>query len=216
MTAPAVLLEWSPTAPARVSRRRRTRRRLTVIFALFALSVIAAPAAALASVVRWAGVDDRTPTDAVIVLGAAQYQGVPSPVLANRLNHARELLNEGVSKQIITVGGFQTGDITSEAIVGKEELVAEGLRRRQVIAIPFGQDTEESLQAVATIAAEQGLKSVTLVSDPAHMARSRQLAIAAGLNPRVSPTHTGAGTQLTSEYLLRETVGLMYVWFSAL
>lgn len=216
MTAPAVLLEWSPTAPSRVSRRRRTRRRLATLVLLFVIGVLCVPAAALASVYRWSSVDDRTPTDAVVVLGAAQYQGVPSPVLANRLNHARELIDAGVSQSIITVGGFQNGDITTEATVGKEELVAEGLRRRQVIAIPFGSNTEESLEAVATVAAEQGVKSVTLVSDPAHMARSRRLAIEMGLEPHVSATENGAGTQLTSQYVMREALGLMLVWFKAL
>lgn len=216
MTAPAVLLEWSPSAPTRISRRQRARRRLAAVVTLFTVAVVAYPLAAFLSVLRWANVDDRTPTDAVVVLGAAQYQGVPSPVLANRLSHARELVSQGVTDTIITVGGFRNGDVTSEAIVGKEELVAEGLRRRQVIAIPFGSDTEESLEAVATIAGEQGLCSVTLVSDPAHLARSRALAIQAGLNPRVSPTHTGAGSKLTADYVLRETVGLMMVWYNSL
>ena len=78
--------------------------------------------------------DDRTPTDAIVVLGAAQYQGAPSPVLANRLAHAHELFDDGVADTVITVGGFQPGDITSEAQAGKEELVAEGLRREDVIA----------------------------------------------------------------------------------
>ena len=58
---------------------------------------VALPAGAVADVLRWAGVDDRTPTDAIVVLGAAQYQGAPSPVLANRLAHAHDLVDAGVS-----------------------------------------------------------------------------------------------------------------------
>lgn len=173
---------------------------------------VALPAGAVADVLRWAGQDDRTATDAIVVLGAAQYHGAPSPVLANRLAHARELVEQGVSDTIITVGGFQPGDITSEAQVGKEELVADGLRRRQVIAIPFGANTQDSMEAVSAIATSQGLESITIVTDPAHAARAHALATGLGLDARVSPTQEGPGTTLTGEYLLRESAGLITVW----
>lgn len=211
MTAPAVLLEWSPSRPSQ-SRRRRARRRFLALIGVLTVTCAALPVSALADVGRWASADDRTPTDAIVVLGAAQYQGAPSPVLANRLAHARKLVKQGVSDTIITLGGFQTGDITSEAQAGKEELVADGLRSKQVIALPIGDNTQESLEAVATIANEQGLNSITLVSDPAHMARARALAEAMGLHPRVSPTQEGPGTAMPAGYVLRETAGLITVW----
>ena len=211
MSAPAVLLEWSPSRPT-LSRRRRARRRFAALVTAVALTVVALPAGAVADVLRWAGQDDRTPTDAIVVLGAAQYQGAPSPVLANRLAHARTLVDEGVSDTIITVGGFQPGDITSEAQAGKEELVADGMRRRQVIAIPFGGNTAESMEAVAAIARSQGIGSITIVTDPAHSARSHALASDLGLEAHISPTQEGPGTTLTGEYLLRESAGLITVW----
>jgi uncharacterized SAM-binding protein YcdF (DUF218 family) len=211
MTAPAVLLEWSPSRPHR-SRRRQARRRFAALVAVVAAIAISLPGGAVAEVVRWSGADDRTPTDAIVVLGAAQYQGMPSPVLANRLDHAVNLVDAGVSSTVITVGGFQRGDIMSEAQAGKEELVAEGLRRRQVIAIPFGANTEESMRAVAAIADSQGLESITIVTDPAHAARSRALATRFGLDARVSTTQDGPGTALTADYLLRESAGLITVW----
>ena len=176
------------------------------------LAIVALPAAAVADVYRWSGTDDRTPTDAIVVLGAAQYQGTPSPVLANRLAHARELVDAGVSDTVITVGGFRSGDITSEAQAGKEELVADGLLRKQVIAIPFGDNTADSMRAVASIAASQGIESITIVTDPAHPARAHALATELGLDAHVSPTETGPGTTITSEYLLRESAGLISVW----
>lgn len=211
MSAPAVLLEWSPSRPAR-SRRRRARRRFAAVVTVVIAAALAMPAASVADVYRWASTDDRSTTDAIVVLGAAQYQGAPSPVLANRLAHAHDLVEAGVSDTIITVGGFRPGDVTSEAQTGKEELVAEGLRRRQVIALPFGENTAESLEAVATIAAAQGLGSVTIVTDPAHAARAHALAAQYGLDARISPTRTGPGTALTGEYLLRESAGLISVW----
>ncbi len=213
MTAPAVLLlEWSPGRPDR-SRRTRARRRFATLVMVVAAVTVAIPAGAIADVLRWSGVDDRTPTDAIVVLGAAQYQGAPSPVLANRLAHAHELVDAGVSSRVITVGGFQLGDVTSEAQTGKEELVADGLRRAQVTALPFGDNTAESMKAVATIARSEGLDSVTLVTDPAHAARTHALAAQYGLDAHVSATTEGPGTTVTSEYLLRESAGLITVWF---
>lgn len=211
MTASSVLLEWSPGAPDR-SRRRRARRRFATLLAVLAVVVAAVPAGAVTSVVRWAGVDDRTPTDAIVVLGAAQYQGAPSPVLANRLAHARELVEAGVSDRIITVGGFRPGDITSEAQTGKEELVAEGLRSAQVTALPYGANTAQSLEAVSTVIRSEGLTSVTIVTDPAHSARAHALAEQYGLEAHSSATDEGPGSALTSEYLIRESAGLITVW----
>jgi uncharacterized SAM-binding protein YcdF (DUF218 family) len=211
MSAPAVLLEWSPSRPS-ISRRSKARRRFAVVLTTFLIGSLGLPVSAMADVFRWAGTDDRAPTDAIVVLGTAQFQGAPSPVFANRLAHAQELVRAGISQTIITVGGFQPGDMTSEAQVGKEELVAEGMRRRQVIALPFGKDTEGSLEAVAAIAESQDLRSVTLVTDPAHAARTRTLAVKLGLEAHVSPTDNGPGTAITSEYLLRESAGLISLW----
>ncbi|MCU0300670.1 MAG: YdcF family protein [Candidatus Nanopelagicales bacterium] len=213
MSAPAVLLERPPSrADTAPTRRRRAARRFAVLTSAVAIAVGAAPAAAVTDLYRWAGTDDRTATDAIVVLGAAQYQGAPSPVLANRLAHAHELVEDGVSDTIITVGGYQPGDITSEAQAGKEELVADGLLRRQVIAIPFGEDTAESMEAVAAVAASQGLRSITIVTDPAHAARARALATRHQLDAHVSPTQQGPGTALRGPYVLRESAGLLAVW----
>ncbi len=211
MTAPAVLLEWTPTHHL-AKQRSKVRRRLAVVALALVAIALALPATAVADVYRWAGVDDRTPTDAIVVLGAAQYQGAPSPVLANRLAHAHDLFVDGVAPTVITVGGFQPGDITSEAQTGKEELVAEGLRREDVIAVPFGDNTYESMHDVATVAAGQGIGSITIVTDPAHAARTRALAESLGLDAHVSTTRQGPGTTITNDYLLRETAGLVDVW----
>lgn len=211
MTAPAVLLEWSPGRPTR-TRRHRARRRFVALVVSLTILVLAVPALAGAQVLRWAATDDRTATDAIVVLGAAQWQGTPSPVLANRLAHARELVDAGISDRIITVGGFRPGDITSEAQAGKAELVAEGMPSRDVIALPYGSNTEQSLRAVAAIAAEEHLGTITLVTDPAHAARTHALASKLGLNARVSSTTSGPGTGLTTEYVVRETAGLVEVW----
>ncbi len=84
--------------------------------------------------------------------------------------------------------------------------------RAQVTALPFGEDTAESLEAVSAIVRSEGLRSITIVTDPAHSARAHALATEYGLDAHVSATSEGPGTSLTSEYLLRESAGLITVW----
>lgn len=155
---------------------------------------------------------DTTTTDAIVVLGAAQYEGVPSPVLANRLDHALELAATGVAPIVITVGGKQPGDRFTEASAGREYLIDSGLLSDQVVAIPTGRDTLTSLQAVANYALKNNLHSVTVVSDPAHVARVKAIAERLGLYATISPTQSGPGSEVTPEYLIREVGGLLQFW----
>jgi len=178
---------------------------------LVALAVLL-PAAAALRVVTAARQDDRTPTDAVVVLGAAQFDGRPSPVLEARLAHAGELYREGVAPHVVTVGSNQPGDRTTEAAVGTEWLVAAGVPRTDVTAVPVGHDTLSSLTAVAHLMASRGWTSATLVTDPAHEARSLAMARALGISAHGSPTRSGSGSSLTVEYVVRETEGLLYFW----
>ena len=178
---------------------------------LVALAVLL-PAAAALRVVTAARQDDRTPTDAVVVLGAAQFDGRPSPVLEARLAHAGELYREGVAPHVVTVGSNQPGDRTTEAAVGTEWLVAAGVPRTDVTAVPVGHDTLSSLIAVAHLMASRGWTSATLVTDPAHEARSLAMARALGISAHGSPTRSGSGSSLTVEYVVRETEGLLYFW----
>jgi vancomycin permeability regulator SanA len=156
--------------------------------------------------------DDRTPTDAVIVLGAAQYWSRPSPVLEARLQHAQRLFDEGVARELLTVGGKQPGDVTTEAQAGRRWLVAEGVPAGQVTAVPTGADTLSSLTAAAEVMRSNGWESATLVTDPAHEARSLAIARALGIDARTSPTQEGAGSSMTFDYVARETAGLLMFW----
>ncbi len=209
MSTSAELVRWEPRAGLR---RRHVDRRFLALIGVLAAAILAMPLVAVAQVQRMARVDDLTHTDAILVLGAAQYQGTPSPVLANRLEHARALFDAGIADTIVTVGGFNTGDVTSEAQAGKEALVAEGLERSQIIAVPFGASTAESVEAVATISVPEGIHSVTVVTDPAHVARASALLTAAGLQPHPAPTQRGPGTKLGARYVVKEAAGLMAVW----
>lgn len=160
-----------------------------------------------------ARVDDRTPADIVIVLGAAQYDGKPSKVFEARLNHAKRLFDSGVAGHIITTGGRQAGDTYTEAEAGARWLVARGVPRQRVIGLGEGSDTLGSLRAAATEAKGRGWRSAVIVSDPWHSLRARTMAADAGLDARTSPTHSGPIVQTRKtqiRYILRETGALLY------
>lgn len=148
-------------------------------------------------------------TDAIVVLGAAQFDGKPSPVLKARLSHALDLFRAGTAPRIITVGGKQTGDRFTEAGVGREWLISHGVPASAVFAARDGSNTRESLVSVAELAAAKGWSSITLDSDPAHMARSRAIANRLGFDVHTNPTQNGDGSQATSEYLFRETLAYL-------
>jgi len=198
-----------PAAPKRERHPVRTTMRV-VIAAVLAFLLACVATAVYIGVV--AGTDDRTASDAIVVLGASQFNGTPSPVLQSRLSHAQELLRAGVSAHIVTVGGKQDGDRFTEAAAGKSWLVKAGVPAERITAVTTGSDTAESLTAVARLMAEKGWRSATLVTDPVHEARSSAIARQLGIQTRLSPTTGGAGSDVTPDYLVRETLGLMHFW----
>lgn len=175
-----------------------------------ALLVLLVPLVAAFHVSRAAQQDDRIPTDAIVVLGAAQFNGEPSPVLRTRLDHAVELYRDGLAPTIITVGGNQPGDLYTEAEAGRNYLISQGVPAQNVIAVGVGNDTIDSLKAVAVQMSGLGSRSATIVSDPTHMARSLAIADRLGIDAHGSPTATGDGTQVTAEYVAREAAGFIF------
>lgn len=203
------------TTPAgSVPRRTPVRRVVRWILVLVVLGVVVVPLALAGMVVATARHDDRTPTDAVVVLGAAQFNGRPSSVLEARLAHARSLYDDEVAPRIVTVGGNQPGDITTEAQAGKDWLVQAGTPRGAVTAVSTGSDTLGSLTAVAQLMARKGWTSATIVTDPAHLARSLAIARALGIDAHGSPTSSGSGSSITIDYVGRETAGLLWFWLA--
>ena len=134
--------------------------------------------------------DDRQKADAIVVLGAAQYNGRPSPVLKARLDHAVELFTADLSPLIVVTGGTAQGDSESEATVSRRYLLSHGIPDRAVIVRPEGRSTVASMEAVGKWLEERELRSVLLVSDPFHMCRLRFEARRMNLIPYISPTHT--------------------------
>nr|MDQ3352349.1 YdcF family protein [Actinomycetota bacterium] len=137
--------------------------------------------------------------DAIVVLGAAQYDGTPSPQLAARLDHVVELWPQGVAPIVITTGGSRPGDRFSEAEASAAYLVERGVPDDAIIQDPTGSNTFESLEAVAVELGERGVDRVLIVTDPYHALRSRLIAQDVGLTAYVSPTTTSVvrgGTSL--------------------
>jgi uncharacterized SAM-binding protein YcdF (DUF218 family) len=162
------------------------RRILTVAFiAVFALWVISATA-----VLIWASRDEARPAQAIVVLGAAQYAGKPSPVLRARLDHALELWNRHLAALLILTGGTGSGDTTSEAAVGRTYARKHGVPDSAILVENEGRTTSESMRAVAGMLEVRGLQTALLVSDPFHMLRLRILARRFGFTPYTSPTRT--------------------------
>jgi uncharacterized SAM-binding protein YcdF (DUF218 family) len=213
VTLVRVTLTTERTADAPQRRRRSPLRRLVgAVVSVVLLALVLVPLAALGLVLVESQRDDTTPTDAIVVLGAAQFWGKPSPVLEARLGHAQSLYADDVAPRIITVGGKQPGDNTTEAQAGKSWLAGNGVPRSSVVAVREGSDTLTSLTAVAELMAEKGWTSATIVTDPAHEARSLAMARALGIEAHGSPTQEGSGTSVTLDYVARETAGLLYFW----
>jgi uncharacterized SAM-binding protein YcdF (DUF218 family) len=156
--------------------------------------------------------DSRPHSDAIVVLGSAQYNGVPSSIFEARLEHARKLYEEGVAPVIVTVGGKADGDQFTEAEAGRDYLAETGVPADALLAVPEGQDTLESIRAVARTFADNGWSSAVLVSDPWHALRAERMAEDAGLDAESSPTRQGPAVQTRTtqfKYILRETAAYL-------
>jgi uncharacterized SAM-binding protein YcdF (DUF218 family) len=162
------------------------RRILTVmVVVVFALWITSATA-----VLVWASRDEAQPAQAIVVLGAAQYAGKPSPVLRARLDHGLDLWNRHLSSLLILTGGTGAGDTTSEAAVGRTYARKRGVPDSAILVENAGRTTSESMRAVAGMLEVRGLQTALLVSDPFHMLRLRILARRFGFTPYTSPTQT--------------------------
>ncbi|WP_017587449.1 YdcF family protein [Nocardiopsis ganjiahuensis] len=197
------------------SRRKRRRFRLRWIIALVLLTALAIPPGTWGMVWYTARQDDRTASDAIIVLGASQYNGVPSPVFEARLRQAQVLYLDGVAPYIVTVGGKQPDDAFTEAAAGRNWLVEVGVPADQVIAVEEGSDTLQSFQAVEGVFETNEWETAILVSDPWHSLRSKVMAADHGIEAGTSPSRSGPAvierkTQLW--YITRETASLWYYW----
>ena len=134
--------------------------------------------------------DERQPADAIVVLGAAQYDGRPSPVLEARLDHAVSLWHAGLATAFVVTGGKLPGDRTTEAAVARRYAIEHGVPEEVIFGEDRARNTLTSLTAVADELHAQGMNSAILVSDPTHMLRVLRIADDLGLEAYGSPTST--------------------------
>jgi uncharacterized SAM-binding protein YcdF (DUF218 family) len=192
-------------APGPHGRHRRARR----VAAVLAVIPAAAWLASVSAVVGWGLFDRAAPADAIVVLGAAQYAGRPSPVFRARLDHAIGLWRRGMAPLLIVTGGTGAGDTTSEAAVGRRYAMRLGVPDRAIAIEQQGRTTSESILAVREIMRARRLTSVVLVSDRFHMFRLWLLARRAGLAPLTSPTPSSpieASVTTGLGYVLSESI----------
>jgi uncharacterized SAM-binding protein YcdF (DUF218 family) len=194
-----------------VPRRRSIGSTLSLV--LFAAGVVYT--VALAAVLVTSQQDQRRAVEAIVVLGAAQYNGRPSPVLRARLDHAVTLYREGYAPLIVVTGGVGRGDTISEAIVGQRYLVAREVPEEDIVVQPVGRSTRTSMTAVGRWLRERNLRRVLLVSDPFHMFRLRLEARRIDLDAYTSPTESSpisANPVLELRYLFAEGVKVPIAW----
>jgi uncharacterized SAM-binding protein YcdF (DUF218 family) len=182
----------------------RTVRGITTAGVTLAVALaLLLPVGAVLQIVLTAQFDDRSQTQAIVVLDPARYWGDPAPVLNTRLAHAAELYHEGVAPVVVVTGPRRSA--------GNEryELMAHGVPAEDIVAFDTAGDTIGSLEVVAGVMRDLGWSAATLVTDPVQAARTQATAGALGIDAHLSPTRTGPGTALTSDYVGRETMALL-------
>lgn len=167
-----------------MSRRRLIRWGLVVLV----LAPVAYLAATFATVWSAAHRDGARPAEAIVVLGAAQYDGIPSPALQARLDHVLELWRDDTSAVVVVTGGKQPGDRFTEATASATYLRGEGIPDRKIRREVNGRSSFQSLADSAAFLKREGLTRVVLVSDAYHAARIEGIAEEVGLDASVSPT----------------------------
>jgi len=197
-----VLAEQSTDGADRPERNRKRQRAIGIVASVVVL-VVAYYAISVVQVVRTGARDQRDPVDAIVVMGAAQFDGRPSPQLQARLDHVLVLWPENVAPLVVTTGGNLPGDRFTEAESSANYLIAGGVPEDAILLEDEGSSTYESLEAVAALLAERDLDSIVIVTDPYHAKRSQMIAESFDLQANVSSTTTSVvtGSDLTRRYL---------------
>jgi len=184
---------------------------------LVAIALIAAAAVVSLKVARVAGeiqqvslVDEAQPADAIIVLGAAEYRGRPSPVLEARLNHALILYLKGLAPRVITTGGAGGDPVFTEGSVGRAYLTQHGVPPEAVVVEREAESTVQSVAAVAEIMRRMNLRSAIVVSDGYHIFRVKKMLESSGLKVYGSPRPSIPAGEWQSRWQdVRQAVGYL-------
>jgi uncharacterized SAM-binding protein YcdF (DUF218 family) len=195
-----------------LSVRRHPVLLASVVVLLLALSLVGITAIAVWRAAHRDGAARLEHADVILVLGAAQYDGEPSPVFAGRLEHAALLYREGRADTVLVLGGSAPGDRSSEAEAGRLWLIDNGVPEAAVVASPVGSTTLESLRAATEWMRERDLRSAFLVSDPWHNLRIERMASDLGIDGVASATWSSAARTEETRFggYVRETFAYLY------
>jgi uncharacterized SAM-binding protein YcdF (DUF218 family) len=204
-----------PTVRRTYARRQRRPVPLFRLFGIFLLVVIVFTVVAALTlgllIKRQAGRDEARPSDAIVVLGAAQWDGKPSPVLQARLDHAYDLYAAGFAPKMIVTGGVGVGDSYSEGEVARQYLLGKGVPAAALLVENRGRTSYESMEGATALMQRNGWHSALLVSDPFHMYRLKRMASDLGVQSVASPTRTSPirpGSAEERQYMVREVASL--------
>ncbi len=189
-TPPTAIADPTPVGGIPIVVCRRWPRRLGIGLAIFAVLSIGYYAVTLYQVHDAGRSDQARHVDAIVVMGAAQYDGRPSPQLAARLDHAAAVWSAGLARVMVVTGGNQPGDRFTEAEASANYLIDLGVPPEAILQESVGHSSYASLEQVATLLHQRGLFRVLLVTDPFHSLRTRLIAQELGLVAYVSPTRT--------------------------
>ena len=200
MSAPSIAK--APAAVA-VALPATPRGLVTAAWTVLGALLLLLPVGAVSQIVLTSQLDDRTMTQAIVVMDPARYWGDDNPVRTARLGHAAELYRQGVAPVVIVVGPRRVVE------PARAQLTAAGVAEADVVAFTTGSDTLGSLRVVASVMRDLGWQSATVVTDPVQAARTQATAGGYGIDAHVSPARSGPGSALTSEYVGRETAALL-------
>lgn len=188
--------------------------RMLALFALLAVFLLGV--SLVTAIYVQAGRNQSRPVDAIVVLGAAQYDGRPSPVLQARLETALDAWNQGLARVIIVTGGNQPGDRFTEAEASQMWLVDNGVPVDAILLENTSNSTEENITGVSGIMRDEGLSTALIVSDGFHLFRAKYIADtfgieAFGLPAKNSPISRWSGNEFF--YVVREAAGVVDYWW---
>ncbi|MFL5688499.1 MAG: YdcF family protein [Chloroflexota bacterium] len=171
-------------------RRRTVARDLGRLLMLALAGVLLVGAYATYRIWAQGQVDEQRPADAIVVMGAAQYDGRPSPIFAARLDHAVSLYRAGIAPTLVVTGGKADGDRTTEAASARAYAIARGVPSAAILIEDRSRTTQESIRSVSTLLREKGISQAIFVSDRPHMLRVLRMAHDDGITAWGSPTPT--------------------------
>jgi uncharacterized SAM-binding protein YcdF (DUF218 family) len=205
---PAAISTTAPSRQSKPSKYRTAGIALLCVVGAFAASIVLAAA----FITRQANRDEARQADAIIVFGAAEYAGRPSPVYRARLDHAYELFQRGIAPMVITTGGAGADPTFTEGGVGRDYLSHRGIPDRCLIAETQSADTAESAQRVGAILHANDMHAVVAVSDAYHIFRIKRLMRTYGIvaygSPRPGSVPHTAGAKIGAS--LRESASYLF------